>query len=209
MTTEGTEGSQHENVENDGGSDSGGAPSRGGSETPTPGEQKSSEGTISASEFEALKNRMAAADRRATAAEAKVQEYENKDKTELQLAQDEAAKAAKAQEDLERELRAARIGNAFLISNKYAWHNPDRALSLLDLADVTIDDDGKVVGLDKAIDALAKAEPYLIKPSESDDDDDDDEPKVQSGAAVGSAKGGAKSKHDRAAMEAKYPGLRK
>ena len=52
---------------------------------------------------------------------------------------------------------------AFLSDNTYTWHNPDRALKLVDLSKVEIDADGRVTGLKDALKALATSDPYLIK----------------------------------------------
>lgn len=157
--------------------------------------------------------RMRAADRAKSAAEQalaqatqKLREYEDKDKTELEKAQRDAAEKQAALEQTQLQLKQAQVHNAFLLNNTYQWHNAERALSLLDLSDVTIADDGKVTGLDKAIEALAKSDPYLLKPK--DDTSGSDLP--PSGSNVGAGAPGSKGgKPDRDKLLDKYPALRR
>lgn len=184
----------------------GGDPPAGDDGNDPPAEDKKSDApaTVSQEEYDKLFARMQAADKAKAAAEAKAKEYEDKDKTELQRAQSEAEEAKKALEAAEEELKRSRINNAFLSSNKHEWHNADRALALLDLSGVEIDDSGNVVGIDKAIDALAKSDPYLIKSSPEGGSGAKD----ASGAPVGKA-GDKKEKVDRDRLLEKYPALRR
>lgn len=179
-----------------------GASSAGTTETPPP----------DPADVEKALERMRAADRAKSAAEqraaeleTKIREYEDKDKTELEKAQRDAeearAKAAAAEESLKRE----RINNAFLTSNTVQWHNPATALSLLDLSEVTISEDGTVKGIEKAIEALSKSDPYLVKP-EGETKGADLPP---SGSNVGSGTKGDKGKADRDKLLDKYPALRR
>jgi hypothetical protein len=157
--------------------------------------------------------RMRAADRAKSAAEQalaqtqqKLREYEDKDKTELEKAQRDAAEKQAALEQTQLQLKQAQVHNAFLLNNTYQWHNSERALSLLDLSDVTIADDGKVTGLDKAIEALAKSDPYLLMPK----DDTSGSSLPPSGSNVGGGAPGSKGgKADRDKLLEKYPALRR
>lgn len=156
--------------------------------------------------------RMRAADRAKSTAEAtlaelqkQLREYEDKDKTELERAQRDAQEAQARAEAAEANLKKERVNNAFLLNNTVAWHNPQTALSLLDLSDVTIGDDGSVKGIDKAIDALSKSDPYLVKPK--DDTSGKDLP--PSGSQVGSGNSRKDAKPDREQLLAKYPALRR
>lgn len=168
---------------------------------------------LSAEEAAALTERMKAADRRASAKEqeltqalAKLKEHEDRDKTELERATADAEQSRKEAEDAKSALRAQRINNAFLTSNKFTWHNSERAMSLLDLSEVTISDDGTVVGLEKAIDALAKSDPYLIKT----DDSEQRSPGTPSGTPAGSGTGkGKPAANSRESLMDKYPALRR
>jgi chromosome segregation ATPase len=129
---------------------------------------------------------------------------EDKDKTEVEKATARVAELEAKQAEMENELQQERIQNAFLASNKYTWHNPERALALVDLNDVKINDDGKVDGLDKALEKLAKSDPYLIKSS----DDGGTPPAGASGTPAGSGSKGGKGA-DRDALLKKYPALRR
>lgn len=135
----------------------------------------------------------------------KLKEIEDKDKSEVERA---TAKLAELEEKLtanETALQQERIEKAFLASNKYAWHNSERALSLVDLSEVTIDEDGKVTGLDKALEKLAKSDPYLIK-SEGSDGDKGTGP---TGTPAGSGDKKDKGAADREKLVSKYPVLRR
>lgn len=133
-------------------------------------------------------------------------EIEGKDKTELEKASSRVTELESENTQLQDLLRQARLENAFLASNKYEWHNPGRALALADLSDVEIDSDGKVFGLDKALDALAKSDAYLLKKAESKVEDE--EPPVSTGGPKNpSKKDKDKADADEAALKAKYPAL--
>lgn len=168
---------------------------------------ESASGTVSAEEFNKLQERMKNADRRANKAEEALKTKERAeldDKTRAEKERDDAiAERDKAKEQLQR----AKINNAFLTNNKHNWHNPDRALRLLDLSEVEVNDEGEVIGMVEAIESLAKSDPYLIK---TDADDDEGKGGAPSGTSVGSnGKTKDKGKLDRAALEKKYPALRK
>lgn len=161
-------------------------------------------GTVTAEEFAALKKRMQAADQRASAAEKKVKEFEDKDK-------DEATKATERITTLESENSALKekvgdltLKNAFLSSNDIDWHDKDVALSNADLSEV-MQEDGTVdkKALKKALEDLSKAKPFLVKKA----DKEDDLPGGQSGSPVGSGRKGDKKKVDEEALRRKYPAL--
>jgi len=126
-------------------------------------EDDKSSDTISRAEYERLTLRMKNADRRATAAENKVREFENKDKTELEKIKEERDEAIKARDEAHESLTKARMENAFFAHSKVTWHDPQDAFRLADLREVTIEDDGTVVGMEAAVKALAKAKPHLVK----------------------------------------------
>lgn len=152
---------------------------------------------VSRRELEAVVERMKAADRRASDAERKAREYEDRDKSELEKAQRDLAETTAAREKLESELRNVRIQNAFLSNGKHKWRNPATALRLADLDSVKIGDDGKVIGLDAALDALAKSDPYLLQ-GEKDGEDTDGEPS-------GGGKKRSTKQTDRETLRKKYP----
>lgn len=176
---------------------------------------ESVEGTGSPESEDAGKalERMRAADRaksmaekRAAELEAKLREYEDKDKSELERAQRDAEEFKAKAEAAEQNLKRERVNNAFLMNNKFAWHNAERALSLLDLSEVVISEDGKVTGLDKAIEALAKSDPYLLVPEDGNTKGADLPP---SGQPVGGGAKSGKPTTDREKLLSKYPALRR
>lgn len=125
--------------------------------------------TVSLKEFEDLKARMVAADKHRAAAEQKVKEFEDANKSELEKAQRDLKDAQETAKLLETRLQKTTIHNKFLASNKYTWHDPETAIALLDMDGVEIEDDGKVKGLEDAIEKLAKSKPFLIKEDGKDD----------------------------------------
>lgn len=103
------------------------------------------------------------------------------------------------------------LKNAFLSSKEFDWHNPERALALVDLSDLEVvqTKDGSFGiknpdELSKRIKALAESDGYLLKK-------EDTEPKWT--GKTGDPKPGNKKVTDEAAerarLEKKYPSLRK
>jgi len=140
------------------------------------------------------------------AAETKIKEYEDKDKSELDKAKSDLEVANKRAEELAKANEQAALERSFLRNDKYKWHNPETALKLVDMSDVTVGDDGKVEGMKEAVDALAKEHPYLLK---RDEDEEEDEGRP-SGAAFGKNKKddkGQGKQADREALLKKYPTL--
>jgi hypothetical protein len=119
----------------------------------------------SEAEYLALQKRMQAADQNNAAYQAKLKEFEDANKSEVEKAQSTAAEALARAEAAEQALLQERINNAFLTSNKHTWHDPETALALLDQSQIEIADDGTVRGVDQAIEALAKQKPFLINAS--------------------------------------------
>lgn len=116
-----------------------------------------------AAETETIRKRMSAADQRAAKLEAELSQLRDKDlpeaeklKRDFEVAQEQVSKLQESNSQLSLE-------NAFLKDNTYDWQNPARALKLVDLAQVTINDDGTVSGLKEALKALATSDPYLVK----------------------------------------------
>lgn len=165
--------------------------------------------TVSAADYEAIKARMIAADRRAAAAEKLV-----KDAADAQLS--EAEKTAKALADTQAELAKERetnqtqaVENAILADPTYSgkWHDPQVALTLVDRDLITFDDKGKPQGVKAALDKLAKDKAFLLKPADNAGEGDDDKSKGGSTGAAGAPRqqGTANSRAD---MEKKFPALR-
>lgn len=124
--------------------------------------------TYSAEEYEQLKSRMAAADRRADAEAAKVKKFENANKSDLERAQAEAAEAKQKADALAGQLKNAALQNAFLGNTSVTWQDPTDAFALLQqhfMEGVEVDEAGKVTGMDNAVKLLAKNKAYLVKPA--------------------------------------------
>lgn len=162
-------------------------------------------------ELEKLRRRMKAADRRASAAEQKVKEFENKDKDQLEVAAERIKELESALSEKDNVLRKQGLENAFYASNTVTWHNPSLALKELDLEDVQDDETGEIdrAALKRSIEKLAKAQPYLVKSDA--DSNSKDKPKGKSGSNPGGSPQGNNGGKDadRAALERKYPALRK
>lgn len=150
----------------------------------------------------ALKEQLRAADRARVEAQNKLKEFERAklDETERTKAELEDARAEIEQLKSANEQRA--VENAFLTNNKYDFHNPATALRLLNREGLTVNEDGTVTGMDEAISALAKSDPYLIKAKEQ---------KQQEKKGSTAPQGGKRSDQnsDRAKLEKKYPALRR
>lgn len=121
--------------------------------------------SYSSEEYEALKARMKAADRRATAAENEAKSFKDKDKTELQKASDRVAELETAVEDKDSVIKKLRLHNAFLSANTYTWHDPELVMSQVQLDAVEVNEDGEPTAqsVKKELDRIAKARPYLVK----------------------------------------------
>jgi hypothetical protein len=110
--------------------------------------------TVPIGRYLKMRERMRAADRRASTAEARVKELEPA-ATELEGLKKQVAKQTET-------IKSLRLDNAFLTSD-IEWVDPDAALRLADLSEVEITEDGKVKGLEDALKALAEKKPYLVK----------------------------------------------
>lgn len=134
---------------------------------------------------------------------AKLKEFQDKDKSELERAQGDLETTKKQLDQANETIMQLRIQNAFLGSNKHQWQSAEAAQRLADLSDVKIDDDGKVTGLDKALDKLAKDHPYLLKPT--DNGGQGGGKNGSSGAPAGSTGKGNETRDSRAAIAARFP----
>jgi hypothetical protein len=95
------------------------------------------------------------------AAEAKRAE---KDLSEAQKASARLAEIERERDELAEKLATTRIRSAVEVqASALDFKNLKHAYLLADLSDVEIDEDGEVTGVEAALKALAKAEPYLLK----------------------------------------------
>jgi chromosome segregation ATPase len=114
-------------------------------------------------EAESFRERMRAADQRAAKFEQELKQLRDKDLPEAEKLKRDYAETQKQVETLQETNTKLALHVAFLSDNTYTWHNPDRALKLVDLSQVEVGTDGKVSGLKDALKALATSDPYLIK----------------------------------------------
>ena len=135
----------------------------------------------------------------------KLKEIEDKDKSDLERTSSDLKIVTSERDELKDTVHDLLIKNAFLMDNKHNWVKPKTALRLADLSEVEIDDEGNVTGLDKALDALAKSDPYLLKKESDGDEDDDDEPKSTGRPPAKKGNGDP----NRNKLVAKYPALRR
>lgn len=165
---------------------------------------------LSAEEAERLRKRMKAADKNASELAARLKEFEDKDKGEVDKATERAEAAEAAVQERDETISELRLQNAFLASNEIAWDDPEYALDFANrrgyLDDVR-DEDGSVdaKALKSALARLAKDKPSMIKKDSSDKDEDEDQP--PSGGTVGRKTGGKKGKFDEETLRRKYPAL--
>lgn len=99
-------------------------------------------------------------------AKRKGEQLSEKEKLEAAIAEKEKAIAAK-QAELDRaqtEMVEIRTRNAITLeASKQGFADPDDAYTLADKSGVEIGKDGKITGVKEALEALAKAKPYLLK----------------------------------------------
>lgn len=186
------------------GGDSGGTGSEGSDGGEDTGSSSSGE-TVSKEEHERLKARMQAADKSAAEALKKVKEFEDKDKSETERLTSQVEDLTKTNADLVEENKRLRFDNAFAMQSKHSWQDPEIVLGLVRNHEaVTVEEDGTIKGLDKALEAIAKTKPYLLK---SDEGGDGQQPPPASGSGTGSGKKNDPSKMDEDALRKKYPAL--
>lgn len=132
-------------------------------------QQQAAADAVSRAEYDQRMVQLAAADRKREEAEQKLKALqdaalseEEKRKRDLEAATEQL----KAKDDTIKELR---LDKAFLTDNTHDWHNPQAALQLADRSGISVGDDGKVTGLKEALEAVAKAHPYLLKPKAEGD----------------------------------------
>jgi hypothetical protein len=135
--------------------------------------------TVSRADLDAVRTRMQAADQRAAKAEQELRQIRDKDLPEAEKLKRDFEASQTQVTQLQETNKALALKVAFLSDNTYAWHNPERALKLVDLSQVEIEDDGSVRGLKDALKALATSDDYLIKKEVKE------EPKPQGGTAPG------------------------
>lgn len=181
--------------------------------------------TVSREEFEALQEKynrrakhLSESDKKKSAAETRLAELERKDKSDLENAKTDLAKATKELDQYKGSFVKLARTNAFLTASaqeKINWHDPKVAQRAADLDDLEVDENGNVEGIREAVKALAKSHKFLVNSGDQDDDDDDGQQQKKrgsTGSGVGSTKTGKGKKTDGKLtpeeLRARFPALR-
>jgi hypothetical protein len=165
------------------------------------GTQSGAEETVSKADLIKQQERTRAADERAAKVEAELKKLRDKDLPEQEKLARDYEEATKTVESLRATNSELSLKVAFLEDNTYQWQNPKRAMQLIDLSQVSIEDDGSVSGLKDALKALATSDPYLLKPKT------EKEPEKPGSTAVGNNGSTATTKPNTAKMVSRIPAL--
>lgn len=165
--------------------------------------------TYTAEEYEALQNRMKAADRRATTAEQKIKEAEDAKKDDLTKAQESLKEQETKVSTLQSENADLRLQIAFLTANDVTWHEGEAALKFAQsngYLEGVIQEDGSIdkAALKSALKKLATEKKYLVKSAAGDQGGDQQNP---SGGNVGNGTKKGLSAEDEAELRRKFPAL--
>jgi hypothetical protein len=144
---------------------------------------------------------------------ARLKAIEDKDKKPEEIQSREAEEAKTRAAKAEERARKVQLENAFLRANSVDWVDKSDAFRLVDLDDVDVDEDGTVDErqLARALRALAKRKPHLVKKpktTESDDDEDEDEKDQGSARQMNGKRRGRKGTgNSREELAKKFPVL--
>lgn len=119
--------------------------------------------TVDRSELEKQQARTKAADERAARLDAELRQLRDKDLPEIDKLKRDFVSSQEQVTKLQTINQQLALQVAFLKDNTYSWHNPETALKLVDLTQVTVEEDGSVSGLKDALKALATSNDYLVK----------------------------------------------
>lgn len=101
------------------------------------------------------------------------------------------------------------LENAFLKATGFDWVDPEAAMALADLSKVEFDEKtNRAIGLESALQDLAKKKPFLLKPKDNEEDEDKGARRTGRPPRPGSQRQ-ANAAQREAALRAKYPGLRR
>lgn len=162
------------------------------------GQGSGSSDAVTREEFDAVMRRMQAADRRASAAEAQVKEFKQKDLSELEKKTGQVEELETTLSQRDERIQELQMELAFFKSNKVEWHDPALARKEIDMSLVSVEDDGTVKGMDKALKKLAEDKPFLVKTG-------DGKKQASGGSFNGDRK---KPASDSKILAGKYPALR-
>lgn len=135
-----------------------------GTQSGTQAQAAATEDVVSRSDYEAIQNRMKAADQKAARFEQELKALQTKDLPEAEKIKAEYEATVQKVNALTETNRKLALENAFLKDNTHEWQNPGAALKMADLSGVTINDDGSVTGLKDALKKLATSEAWMLKP---------------------------------------------
>lgn len=160
---------------------------------------------------EAKQHRLAkkAAEKQLADVQAKLKEFEDKDKSETEKLSGTVKELTEKNAKLEERANQQARKLAFYDSGAAKqFRNPATALKLLDLNDIEIDEDGEIDGdeIKKRAEALLKAEPYLAV-SDSGDDGENSNDDLPDTPNVGGNKKKSGKKVDNAALAKRFPAL--
>jgi hypothetical protein len=172
------------------------------------GTQTGTQDAVSRAEYEAIRNWMQAADKRASDLEAKLTAEQRAKMDENERTKAELADAKTAMEAMKDQLSKAQMEVAFLKDNSHKWKNPAAALKLADLSGVEVTEDGTVKGLKQALDALAKSDAYLLETETTEEPNNDKGNKGGAGRTGVHPQNGQTGGNARSDLEKKFPGLR-
>lgn len=164
--------------------------------------------TVSRADFDRVRQQLAAADQRRAQVENELKQLRDKDLPEVQKLQRDLAEAQQANAALQQEVSDLRIANAFLIDNTHDWHNREAALKLLDRSKLTVDSEGKIMGMKDALTSLAKDHPYLLKPKAPEPQTQTTPPAPGTPPANGGIQPNQGGKQSREQMMQRFPALR-
>lgn len=125
--------------------------------------QTSNADMVARTDLEQQRARTKAADERAARLDAELKQLRDKDMPEVQKLQRDFQESQQQVTKLQQANQSLALQVAFLKDNTYSWHNPETALKLVDLSQVTVEEDGSVSGLKDALKALATSNDYLVK----------------------------------------------
>jgi hypothetical protein len=128
----------------------------------TPEPVQPAEEVVSKADYEKLLNQLRGNDRQRQELQNQLQQIRDKDLPEAEKLKRDAEAIKAENERLKADLQKRVVENAFLKDNTVKWHDPSAALRLADMSQVVVDDDGTVSGLKKALEDLAKANPWMI-----------------------------------------------
>jgi hypothetical protein len=110
-----------------------------------------------------LKAGKTTAEQAAKDAQAKIDAEERKKRTDLENLQTDKTRLEGENTSLRATIAELAIIGAIRDETKYDWHNPNTVAGLLNPEIVKVGDDGKVEGLKKELDRVAKDHAYLLK----------------------------------------------